>query len=433
MVASYAPPAVRLPDGSQAVAVDVEAIDVRLVFDTATRHARAEATVTFVVDGPGGRPALDLRQRIETLALDGTPLPTSAFPHLDLGGGAKAEMRVLDVALEPGTRHRIDLGYALDLPDATGALPVEWQDGGVRFDLWMSDLEPGRYLEMWVPAPLCHDRFALQVEVEVTGTDRDHLLVTNAGPLPTPGLRWEVHYPPTFTSLSPMLVLGPADDIELRRRPVSVPGRSEPIDLRMLRHREVDADLSACEADVAAWLPYLSVRYGPWAHGPAMTAFVWGPGRGMEYDGATTASVRALEHEVFHSWFGRGVKPARAADGWIDEAWTSWATASSRREGGRFEAEALDLNETAVLLYPPHPYARFTPRESYREGARLFSGLAALLGGPERLRSAMGQWYSANAGGLVTTDGLERHLSSWSDVDITPWWDRFVHGGAPRG
>ena len=81
----------------------------------------------------------------------------------------------------------------------------------------------------------------------------------------------------------------------------------------------------------------------------------------MEYDGATTASVAALEHEVFHSWFGRGVKPARASDGWIDEAWTSWATSSRRADEGRFAEDDLGLDEPPVLLYPPHPWSRFTP------------------------------------------------------------------------
>jgi hypothetical protein len=428
MVSPYAPPPATVPGGGRAIAVDVEAVDARLVFDVAARRARCEATVTFVVDGPSGYPALDLRQPVETVAVDGRPLHPGSFAHVDLGGGPGSQMRVLDDLVEPGGRHRLEVTYQLGTPDTTGAEPVGWGDGGVRFDLWMSDLEPGRYLEMWIPAPLCHDRFALSVDVEVTGTDRPHLLVTNAGPPPSVDRRWSVRYPATFTSLSPMLVLAPADEVEWRRRTVALPGRSEPIELRSARHLDVDADLGACEADVAAWMPYLAARYGPWAHGPAMTAFIWGPGRGMEYDGATTAAVGALEHEVFHSWFGRGVKPARASDGWIDEAWTSWATASRRREGPRFDATELGLDEEPVLLYPPHPWSRHTPRPSYAEGARLFSGLAALLGGADRLRSAMAAWYAANAGGLVTTDGLEAHLRSWSGVDIGPWWDRYVHG-----
>ena len=163
-------------------------------------------------------------------------------------------------------------------------------------------------------------------------------------------------------------------------------------------------------------------------HGDTFWAFVWGHGRGMEYDGATTASVPALEHEVLHSWFGRGVKPARAADGWIDEAWTTWATASRRSEQPRFASEELGLKEPPVQLYPQHPWARHTAVAAYTDGARLFAGLAFLLGGPERLRSAMGDWYRANAGRAATTDGLAAHLAAWSGIDISPWWARYVHG-----
>ncbi|MGH9093571.1 MAG: hypothetical protein ACRDXE_00240, partial [Acidimicrobiales bacterium] len=239
---------------------------------------------------------------------------------------------------------------------------------------------------------------------------------------------FRIRYPPHFTALSPMLVVAPSDEVTDRRGPVALAGRAAPLVLRCAAHRELEVDLAACEADVASWLAYLAVRYGPWAHGDAMTVFVWGPGRGMEYDGATTAAVGALEHEVFHSWFGRGVKPARASDGWIDEAWTSWATAARRVEQPRFGAEALTLDDPPVLLAPPHPWSRYTPRPAYAEGSRLFAGVAELLGGPDRLRSAMAAWYRANRSGLVTTQGLAEHLTGWSGVDLTPWWDRYVHG-----
>jgi aminopeptidase N len=86
------------------------------------------------------------------------------------------------------------------------------------------------------------------------------------------------------------------------------------------------------------------------------------------------------------------------------------------------------LDEAPVLLYPPHPWSRVTPVEAYREGSRLFAGLAHLLGGAGRLRSAMAAWYQANAGGLVTTADLERHLGGWSGVDVGPWFARYVHG-----
>ena len=46
----------------------------------------------------------------------------------------------------------------------------------------------------------------------------------------------------------------------------------------------------------------------------------------------------------------------------------------------------------------------------------------------------MASWYTANAGGLVTTDGLQAHLEEWSGVDLDPWFRRYVHGEgeAPR-
>jgi len=421
------PPAVPL-EAAVAVPVDIEQVEGTLHFDVAARVATAEARVELVVGPATGCPVLDLRQRVDGVVLDGQRLPAEAFVHRDLGGGSGAQMRVLDRVLAAGSRHVLELSYPLGVPDAEGAQPVAWGDGTVRFDLWMSDLHPGRYLEMWLPANLCHDRFRLVVDVEIHGADVAHAVLSNGAGEAAGPARTRVAYPPQYTSLSPMLVVAPTTELEIRRRSVDLAGRAGPLRMVTAALAEAEADVAACEDDIAGWLAHLAARYGPWAHGNWFTTVIWGPGRGMEYDGATTASVRALEHEVFHSWFGRGVKPARASDGWIDEAWTTWATAGSRYDGPRFAVEELGLGEDPVVLYPPHPWSRATPVESYREGARLFAGLAHLLGGADRLRSAMAAWYRAHAGGLVSTDGLEAHLGEWAGVDVGPWFRRYVHG-----
>jgi hypothetical protein len=411
-----------------AVGVDVTRVNAELTFDVRSAEARAEASVEFTVEGVEGRPALDLRQQVDRLRLDGATLAEDAFAPVDLGGGPDAGMRVLDRRLTAGSGHRLELAYRPGQPAAEGAQPIDWCDGGVRFDFYMSDLKPGRYLEMWVPANLCHDRFALTVDLTVVGTPVDHAVITNGAETAVAANRWRIDYPAAFTSLSPMLVLGPADEFEILRGAVPLAGRRRHLSVMTVRRHDVDADLAACHADVTGWLAGNAARYGRWSHGDRYTAVVWGPGRGMEYDAATTASVAALEHEVFHSWFGRGVKPARASDGWIDEAWTSWATSTRRSDMGRFAEVELDLDEPPVVLYPPAVWSRHTPLESYREGARLFAGLAHLFGGAGRLRSAMAAWYRSNAGGLVTTGGLERHLTSWSGTDVGPWFARYVHG-----
>jgi hypothetical protein len=404
-------------------------VEASLVFDVANREARGRASVAFEAGSSDGLAALDLRQDVTAVSLDGRELEPDAVTHQDLGGGPGAEMRVLDVELEAGSPHLLEVEYTVDTPACTDAVPVGWTEDGVRFDLWMSDLHPGRYLEMWLPAPLVHDRFSLRVDVSIEGSGRPHTLIANTGGVETPGAnRWTVLYPAHFTALSPMMVIAPSDTLEIRRGAVQLPGKERSLGLVVARQSDSDADLGAAEADIRSWLTYLATRYEPWVHGDTFTAVMWGSTRGMEYDGATTASVAALEHEVFHSWFGRGVKPARASDGWIDEAFTSWSTASRRSELPRFASSELGLDQDPVELYPPHAWSRHTPPAAYVEGALLFAGLADRLGGPDRLRSCMADWYRANAGRLVTTDGLAAHIKAWSGMDIGPLWARYVHG-----
>ena len=429
MPQSLAPPPARVGNRT-VVAPSVERIRASLTFDVASSEASGHAVVHLSGGSVAGRPALDLRQEVESVRLDGRELGPDAFAPTDLGAGTDARMRVLDVEIEPGQRHELELRYRLDTPDCKDAQPIGWLGDGVSFDLWMSDLHPGRYLEMWIPAPLVHDRFALHVDVAIVGTDRPHTLIANTAGVDRgsePGT-WSLLYPAHFTALSPLLVVAPSDTFEIRRSAVQISGQSRSLGLVTAARAESGADLGACEADLQSWLTYLAARYQPWVHGDTFWAVITAPGRGMEYDGATTSSVGALEHEVFHSWFGRGVKPARASDGWIDEAFTTWSTSSRRSELPRFASEELSLDLDPVELYPSHPWSRRTPIESYAAGSRLFAGIAHLLGGPEKLRAAMADWYRANAGGLVTTDGLAAHLKSWSGVDIGPWWARYVHG-----
>src|SRR5262245_42064778 len=175
-------------------------------------------------------------------------------------------MRVLEVSLESGSLHQLEVGYRLDTPQAEGAEPIGWTDGGLRFDLWMSDLQPGRYLEMWIPAPLVHDELGLNVRIELIGHDRPQTVVTNPGTVEAAGAggRLYLGYPDHFTALSPMLVLAPSDEVELRRGSINLPGRKRTLGLVCAKHTEVDADLGGCEADVRSWLTYMAARYGPW-------------------------------------------------------------------------------------------------------------------------------------------------------------------------
>ncbi len=412
--------------GRLAVPIDIERLRASVRFDVASRVADVSARLEFRLDGPSGHPVFDLRQTIGTAVLDGSAVPPDALGYCDMGAGEEARMRVVDVSCSDGPPHLLELGYHLEAPDATGAPGVGWSPGGVSWDLLMSDLEPGRYLEMWFPANLCHDTLSIELDIEVTGTDRPHVLLAN-GALEEhrDGARWTVRYPSHYTSLSPLLVLVPADEVEVRRTEAVAGG--EHLGLTVAALAGPGTDLDAAVADTAAWLAYFSARYGRFPADDYL-AVLWGEPRGMEYDAATTTSAPALEHEVFHTWFGRGVKPACASDGWIDEAMASWATASRRAPAGRFQAEPLGLDEEPSVLCPAHPWSRRTPREAYTAGSRLLSGVAHMAGGAAQLRSSLAAWYGAHGGGAGSTEDLARHLGEWCGQDLGPWWDRYVYG-----
>lgn len=102
---------------------------------------------------------------------------------------------------------------------------------------------------------------------------------------------------------------------------------------------------------------------GRYIHGNKFTAFIWtGTGRGMEYDGGITAEARFIEHEIFHSWFGRGIKPASQNDGWIDKGWNEYIT-------NGISWKPFTVADPQTTLSFSNQFNRITPDNSYTDGA----------------------------------------------------------------
>ena len=140
--------------------IDIERLAASVRFDVSSQVAEVSARLEIRLDGPAGCPVFDLRQTIESASLGRSTPPPEALAYCDMGAGDDARMRLVDVACAAGSPHVLELRYRLGTPEAAGAVPIGWSPGGVSWDLLMSDLEPGRYLEMWFPANLCHDTMA---------------------------------------------------------------------------------------------------------------------------------------------------------------------------------------------------------------------------------------------------------------------------------
>jgi hypothetical protein len=383
--------------------MDVERVEAFVVVDVEAGIASAETTATFTA--PNGPIAFDLRQEIDA----------ERYPHVDLGGGPGAEMRVFT----PGAgRQRLALQYNLGAPAVDRPLPIRFEADAAWWDVWMSDLIPGRYLEQWLPAGLCGTRMELWLSIEVVGTRRPHVLVTNGLTRADGPNRWFAEFPASFTSLSPLWWLAPEDQVVMIRRP-------GPVEVLVAAPLALGHDLDEVAAITAAHLGLNAQALGPYGHGREFTCVLWEHSRAMEYDGGCSASLDSVEHEVFHSWIGRGVKPVSQNDGWIDEAITSWMTADDDR---RRAVASLELDQPPVVLCPRNPWCRATPREAYREGARLVSGLAHLAGGADAFIRVLATVYAAHQGGFLSTEQLEHHLVAALGDGVGPLFARYVYG-----
>lgn len=423
---SQAPPPVTV-DGHYAVPVRVDQITASFQIDASAKTASATAEMAFTVGPETGYPVFDLRQTISTAMLDGSPVSPSDIAHHDFGGGANTQMRILERWLTAGTAHVLALGYPLDTPASPNARGLVWEAGSSRlsFDFFFSDLNPARYLEAWLPSTMLWGAFPVTLEVEMIGAPA-HVLISNGLVTTLSTNHWTVAFPETFAPCSQFLLIEAADRITQHSASTTLPG-GQPVTIDVATRTSDGLDLVAGAAAIAGHLATNTSGTGPYMHGNRYTALLTAPGyHNMEYDAATTTSNSALAHEVFHSWWARGLVPAQGQDGWLDEAWTSYMT-------GTPTAVPLDMSDPPATLWPGNPWARRAPTTSYSHGASIFSGIAADVG-IGALQGHMAGIYQAKEQRHYTTPEIEAELIRRSGhLAIADYFERFVYGGDTSG
>lgn len=414
-------------DGLAAVPIDIQRTHAVLTFDGATQTSRGTATVDFVVGPAAGCPIFDLRQTITAATLDGTALAPAKLAHHDFGGGADAQLRVIDSALAAGSSHSLRVEYDLGVPQAstTGSyLPaLSWTAGPrLRLSFGFTDLGAGRYLESWVPANLIYDQFELVLELRVLNTPVAHALITNGQVSDLAANHWSVAFGARSAAFSTLVELRAADAVQRASDTTTLPVSGTVVTIEAAKLVGGPADLATEIGRIKGFLADNETRTGRYRHGGRFVAFLHQGG--MEYDGGTTTGTAPLEHETIHSWWGRGVTAASQADAWWDEAWTVYS------ESGASGVESLDFSDPPVQLSSRNPWVRVTPSASYPEGERLWRGVAAMTGAGQ-LRAAMADFYASNPVRPATTGQLEAHLvARLGEPRIVDAFDRFVYGFA---
>jgi hypothetical protein len=419
-----APPAA-VVDGLAAVPIDIQRVTASLVFDGETASGDGDAAVDFVMGPQNGFPIFGLRQAITGVWLDGLPVPVGQLAHHDFGGGADAQLRVVESPLNAGSSHTLRVTYTLGPPQASMAGSYQpamtWSAGPrLAFNFGFTDLGAGRYLEAWVPANLIFDQFDLDLELQILNTPIAHVVITN-GTVTTVGANhWTVKFPPRFTALSPLLELRAGDTVVGLTGSTTLPVSGSLITIEAWKLAAGTVDLAAQIANLKTWLAANEISTGAYLHGSRFVAILHLGG--MEYEGGTTSGAGALRHETFHSWWARGLKPASQADAWWDEAWTVY------HDLGATGSLPFDFTDPPVALCPRNPWVRITNNAAYSAGERFFEGAAALIG-VANLNALLRDFFAEHASRPATTAELEAFLVRRSgDPRLVDAFHRFVYG-----
>lgn len=420
----YAPPG-RVVDGLMAVPMEIHYLNASMTFNAANGTCEVDASIDFVMGSTSGNPIFDLRQTIDNAWLDGAPFDVSMLDHHNFGGGSDSDLRVIESELDAGSSHTLRLTYQLDLPAAlnssSGAPTYHWNGERLNLKFWYTDLRAGRYMDAWLPGNLIFNQFTTDLDIEIVNSGIAHNVISNSTISDLGFNHWQLSFPGHFSVCSSMLRIHPVDEIESREGSTILPS-GDTIEIHTLKATGNGTNLAIQEAQIANMLSDFELSTGSYPHGNRFTVFFEGSG-GMEYSGATKTSIGALEHETFHSWWGRGVQPATQNDSWIDEGWAMYNTSQNQ-----FEIDPFDMSDPPITLCSPNAFNRITPSGSYSYGRKFFAGLAAVFGLND-LRSYMSSFYEENNLGLITTTQLESYLICKSGiVEITNFFDRFVYG-----
>jgi hypothetical protein len=288
-------------------------------------------------------------------------------------------------------------------------------ENGRQLDFLMAvmDYAPATYrtdgrtfLERYIPSGQESDLHRLSINVELTGSDVPHRIIANGR---VDGLR--VEFPEHTSCSSAYFHLIPAARYFVSEQTLDVANQT--IDVTVYSTVAAGEEFhQKSVSNVVAGVEERALEIGFYPN-ESFIAHLYPKAGGMEYTGATSCAPSALRHEITHSWFGRGMRPRSGADGWIDEAITTWWV--DRR--GRFDATPASLEELSKKRFRKlsfeSRYFRMTPSASYRQGAECIAYLASVYShGGRDLKAVLIDFAEENMHRAVSTEQFLNYVIS---------------------
>ncbi len=398
-----APPDFKI-DAGMAVFVDIKEANYRLTFDTEKKIATVKSRITFE-SKTTGLPVFDLIPNPKNMKLDGKNV--NCLTRKDPFG---QKMRVVNALTTSGT-------HVLEMENQLSAGTSFSDRGRVSSAFWIRDLKYRKFLEQYLPTNYEYDQFPMNFEIEIKGVKKPSLdFYVNGELTQTSDNTWKIAYPAYFTTSSLYFHMTPkGSKRRIEEEYTSISGRK----FKIITYTDWYLKTSKFMKYAKEVMAELEADYGPWAH-PTLIAYGTLPGGGMEHSGATQTSMGALDHEMLHSYFAKGVMPAKGDDGWLDEAIASW------RDYGYQRLPSVSFSGSDIGRQSP--YKRNTDDRSYEYGRAFLAYIDYRLQDVGGLKAFLRGYFAAYKHTIVTTEHFKNNLEFFSGLDLTDDFNTYIWG-----
>lgn len=396
----------------RAVFVDFKTARYDITFDLENQVTTVKTKITFE-STKTGLPIFDLVPKAMNARLDG-----ESVRIVDIDFPAKAsKAKVVGINVFPGT-HTLELENEM-------TTNVSYGDGNSRVSsaFWIRDLKERLFLEQYVPSNLEYDQYQITMNVNFKGVRKiNQEFYANGTVTQKSPVSWTIVYPDYYTVSCPYFHTTPKG--AFRRMDYtykSISGRVIP----MVAYSNFLLKTSSFKNYSLEMMAELEKDYGPWPH-PGNISYGTMPGTGgMEHSGATATSLAALDHEMLHSYFAKGVMPANGNSGWMDEAIASW------RDYGY--SRLADPGFTGSNIGGQSVYKRNTDDRSYELGRQFLGHIDFKLAHIGGLKAFLKGYFAAYKHTVVTQEHLKNNLEFWSGMDFSHEFDTYIWGQNPTG
>lgn len=404
---AHRPKSFTAPHG-KAVFVDFKNVQYDIVYNVSRKEAVAKAQIEF--DMPeAGHPVFDSVAKPTKVILNGDSIGALEVKTPE----NETTLRVLDTAVAEGTHY---LTVQVPLTEL-----VEFSENSVKSAFWTSDLSHRQFLERYLPANLEYDQVKMTFNVQFVGAKARQAIYTNGQVVETAANTYTISYPEHFSASSIFFHTVPAEGAvdEIRYNLASISGKTIPVTIYMAKGPwgGTASTLDKFKTEANKVFNELEADYGAWPHEQLL---IYNAGRGgMEYCGATITEFRALGHEMFHSYFARGVMPANGNAGWLDEALASW------RDNGYQSRSSL----SGSSMMSSHPYyTRITDRDAYTFGENFMRLLNGKLTGKGGLKPFMRHMLETRVFAPLFVEEFIQEMNEFFGVTLDADFKRYTFG-----